>query len=558
MAVVLSEIVSAITGSLAVSIVVKATVVAGAALLVGRFASKRRASVRHLVFAAAFTMLLVGPIAVVFIPAINVPISTSAFYERLDLPVVTETVPSRLERTPPPVFTSAVPRVRSHAAISDLLLAVWLIGLAVSLLPVFVGLWQLRSIRRSGLPWLRGREGMRALAERAGIREPAVLLHESVAGPMTCGILHPTILFPPDVETWADVDVRRAMIHELEHVRRRDWIVQCIARSVCSFYWFHPLVWTAWRYLSLEAERACDDAVVEYGEPVGYAEQLVTLAQQLLSNTNRAVLAMADRRDLRARVMALLDTRQERGRAGKFEVISVKPGNPESRGFGGVQFSPGRAFGTNVPLSFAINVAYNLSWKQLQGDSPILDEKFDIDARTAPNAISQDAPIPERNEQLRLMLQTLLADRFKLIVHKETKDLPIYAIVVGKNGPKLKPAKETCSAEHPCDGGGGPARGLIIRDGEVSRLADFLTVFMDRIVVDRTGIKGHFDIDLPSWNPSPQTGTQVILDGHEAAPNPTDATIFTVVQEQLGLRIESTHGPVDLYVVDHVERPTPD
>ena len=100
--------------------------------------------------------------------------------------------------------------------------------------------------------------------------------------------------------------------------------------------------------------------------------------------------------------------------------------------------------------------------------------------------------------------------------------------------PKLKPAKETCSAEHPCDGGGGPAKGLIIRDGEVSRLADFLTFFMDRIVVDRTGIKGHFDIDLPSLNPSPQTGTQVILDGHEAAPNPTDATIFTVVQEQLG------------------------
>jgi uncharacterized protein (TIGR03435 family) len=436
---------------------------------------------------------------------------------------------------------------------------------------------------------------MRTLAERAGIGEPAVLLHESVAGPMTCGILHPAILFPPGVETWADVDVRRAMTHELEHVRRGDWIIQCIARSICSFYWFHPLVWTAWRYLSLEAERACDDAVVEYGEPVGYAEQLVTLAQQLSNNTSRTVLAMADRRDLRARVMALLDTRQERGRAGKlsfvaavlaalvfaaviaplrtvvkaqsgglegkraaFEVTSVKPSNPESRGFGGMQFSAGRAFGTNVPLSFAIMAAYNLSWKQLQGDSPLLDEKFDIDARTAPNAIPQDAPILERNEQLRLMLQTLLADRFKLIVHKETKDLPIYAIVVAKNGPKLKPAKETCSAEHPCAGGGGPASGLIIRDGEVSRLADLLTVFMDRSVVDRTGIKGHFDIDLPSWNPSPQTGTQVILDGHEAAPNPTDATIFTVVQEQLGLRIESTHGPVDLYVVDHVERPTPD
>jgi hypothetical protein len=117
-----------------------------------------------------------------------------------------------------------------------------------------------------------------------------------------------------DAETWADDDVRRAMIHELEHVRRGDWIIHCVARSICSLYWFHPLVWMSWRRLTLDAERACDDAVLQYNEPAGYAEQLVMLALKLSHRSTRPLLAMADRRDLRARVRALLDMRQRRGK----------------------------------------------------------------------------------------------------------------------------------------------------------------------------------------------------------------------------------------------------
>jgi hypothetical protein len=135
-----------------------------------------------------------------------------------------------------------------------------------------------------------------------------------VRGPMTFGVIRPTILFPLDAETWTDDDVRRAMVHELEHVRRGDWIIHCMARSVCSLYWFHPLVWMSWRRLTLEAERACDDAVLQYGEPAGYAEQLLMLARKLSYPATRPVLAMADRRDLRARVRALLDMRQQRGK----------------------------------------------------------------------------------------------------------------------------------------------------------------------------------------------------------------------------------------------------
>ena len=86
------------------------------------------------------------------------------------------------------------------------------------------------------------------------------------------------IVFPLDARTWPDADLRRALIHELEHVRRGDWVTMCLARTVCAVYWFHPLVWIANRQLGLNAERACDDAVLQDFQAFGYADQLVALA----------------------------------------------------------------------------------------------------------------------------------------------------------------------------------------------------------------------------------------------------------------------------------------
>jgi ankyrin repeat protein len=108
-------------------------------------------------------------------------------------------------------------------------------------------------------------------------------------------------------------------LHELEHVRRGDWMVQLAARAICAIYWFHPLVWTAWRQLALEAERACDDAVVKSAvdaDGTEYAEQLVLLARRMSDSSAQPMVAMAGRSDLSARVTALLDQRQRRGRAG--------------------------------------------------------------------------------------------------------------------------------------------------------------------------------------------------------------------------------------------------
>ena len=132
---------------------------------------------------------------------------------------------------------------------------------------------------------------------------------------MTYGLLRPVILLPHDLSQWSDADIDRALLHELEHVRRRDWLVHLFARCVCAFYWFHPLVWRAWRRMYAEADRACDDAVVSDGGGQAFAEQLVALAGRVSTGVPTLVLSMAAG-DLSRRVMAIVDPRQVRGRSG--------------------------------------------------------------------------------------------------------------------------------------------------------------------------------------------------------------------------------------------------
>src|SRR5688500_18664854 len=139
---------------------------------------------------------------------------------------------------------------------------------------------------------------------------------------MTCGLLRPVILLPPDAKNWPPNELNAAIIHELAHVARFDWATQCLSRLIAAVYWFHPLVWMLRRQLILEAERACDDAVLRSSEATEYADQLVLLAKRL-STGNQPALAMANRADLAARVGAVLDRRQARGRAGAAAIAIV-------------------------------------------------------------------------------------------------------------------------------------------------------------------------------------------------------------------------------------------
>jgi uncharacterized protein (TIGR03435 family) len=170
----------------------------------------------------------------------------------------------------------------------------------------------------------------------------------------------------------------------------------------------------------------------------------------------------------------------------------------------------------------------------------------------------------QRQVEQQPMLQALLAERFKLGLHRETKELPVYNLVIAKNGPKLSEAKP--GDTYPggltgLDGGGAHevrvGRGVIIgqaiRTGEVAKV---LTLAMGRPVLDKTGLKSIYDVKL-EWAPESQ-GTIFNQPRSDAAQSQESSgpSIFTAIQEQLGLKLESTKGPVEILVIDHVEKPS--
>jgi bla regulator protein BlaR1 len=302
--------------SVELSIVAKSTAIAAAGLVAVRLAARARASVRHLFLAATFASLVALPLLLVAWPhaTIDVPVA----YTRAAAPAAGGR-PASAAR-PDAGDGAALDRQFSQLSGLTVARAVWLAGAALFLAPVPIALWRLRRIRRTGLPWTEFGARTQALALARGLHRPVeLLLHELVPGPITFGVRRPVIVMPADAAEWAEADVRRAIVHELEHIQRRDWVVLLVARSICACYWFHPLAWVAWRQLSLEAERSCDDAVVLVvlnDERTDYAEQLVTLARRLSVREEAPMLGMANRSNLSTRVSALLDDRQRRGRAG--------------------------------------------------------------------------------------------------------------------------------------------------------------------------------------------------------------------------------------------------
>jgi uncharacterized protein (TIGR03435 family) len=159
-------------------------------------------------------------------------------------------------------------------------------------------------------------------------------------------------------------------------------------------------------------------------------------------------------------------------------------------------------------------------------------------------------------DQRRLMLQALLADRFKLQAHLETRNGSVYALVTAANGSKLKPSNPGDS--HPMNGG---SRGhLAIRDCSMLCLSTVLSQHVGRPVVDTTGLTGNYDITL-DWTPDEGRAFTSASDGRQSGALPPDiigTSIFAAVQEQLGLKLRSTEGPVQVLVIDHIELPSVD
>jgi len=170
---------------------------------------------------------------------------------------------------------------------------------------------------------------------------------------------------------------------------------------------------------------------------------------------------------------------------------------------------------------------------QLSGPDWLNSEIYDI-AATMPPSTSTDQVLP--------MLQSLLADRFQLKLHRETKEVPMYALVVGKTGLKIKEGEFGHSSTSASQGQ------LTAQKIPLSKLADFLSNQLGSPVTDMTGMKGFFDFTL-EWAPDARPG-----EAGGASDSTPGASIFTAVQEQLGLKLESRKGPVEILVIDHVEK----
>jgi bla regulator protein blaR1 len=309
---------------LELALVVKATALLATGLVLTRAAHRAGASVRHLILTSTFAAVLALPLASLVAPAITI-----------DVPVAAGSLavsPTSSIVSAPPASVGAVGPMDSAAGRGRwpmpewhvVVRIVWAAGAAVMLLSLGAAVWRSRRMRRTAVPSLGQRDLARRLADTAGIRRHVdISTHEDVESPLTCGFRRPVIILPGDIDAWSQADVNRALVHELEHVRRGDWLVQIAARAVCAVYWFHPLAWMAWRELCLEAERACDDAVVRKSESTDYAQQLVHLARRCSDGSAPLSLAMARRSDLSARVTALLDARRRRDRAGTGAIVAV-------------------------------------------------------------------------------------------------------------------------------------------------------------------------------------------------------------------------------------------
>jgi len=284
---------------------------------------------------------------------------------------------------------------------------------------------------------------------------------------------------------------------------------------------------------------------------------------------------------LTAGALVSVGAQTREGRPPSFEVASVKP-NKTGRGLAIVVMQPsGRVSTENMAVRDLIVTAYGIEEIQLAGlPGWATSERFAIEARTDGSATS---------EQVRLMLRTLLAERFKLSVHNETRTLPVLVLVTVKKdgtlGSRLRRSGAECGPitpppgvpmpPPPPPGPPGGIRPILQKDADarqgcgamaisgwlsarkftMEKLTRSLSVFTRRPVVDRSGLDGEFDIDL-NFTPEFETVGPVTPGGGPPPPNPEGPSLFTALQEQLGLKLESQRAPVDVLVIDRLERPS--
>jgi len=474
---------------------------------------------------------------------------------------------------PIPVFPTAAPaRATLHWPLA--LGAIWLAG-AIAL--------SLRWRRR----W-RTIHGAARTAKRLAFGCPVPTLASSTTmEPGVFGIFRPVILLPASLAGNLTPEQLEAILaHELRHVGYRDNLTAALHMSVETVFWFHPVIWWVGAKLMDERERDCDEAVLRQGRrPGDYARGIVRVCETYVQSPLPCASGIGGS-DLKKRIREIMTWRGSmpmtfRGKAMLaaaalaavatpfllgairaqtlppapaygYDVVSIHRSDPGAMG-GGIRPGPqGGWRSQNTTVIQLLTIAYDISDYQVIGapawaHSDCYDVTFTPDkAQAAP-----DSGVSEKDRKAHRIanqqrLQAVLRDRLGLVVRTETRELPIYVLRQAKGGSRLSP-----HAEGTPELIGIHAGSIVGGKATIDILAKMLSGEFRRPVYNETGLTGEYDFKL-DWTPDSDASPDAAPAGLSS---PAMGSIFGAI-DQLGLRLESKRGPVQVYVVEKIERPT--
>ncbi len=555
----------------------QSTVLAVVAALLSLLLRSNRAQVRYWLWLAS---------SVKFLIPFSLLMSLGRLLDWRTAPAVVPVVSSAVEQISQPFALPAAHTMAEAASaavfpvVPVLLFASWFIGFTA-----VVSVWWIR--------WHRLRRVVRRATSLPLEAPIAVRSSPTLLEPGVVGVFRPVLVLPQGIENRLTPEQLAAILaHELCHVRRRDNLAAAVHMLVEAVFWFHPLVWWIGARLVVERERACDEEVVRTGNGrQAYAEGILNVCKLYLESPLACASGVTGA-DLKERIEAIMTARisnrltfarklllaaagamavagpilvgilnaaQSKPEALIFEVASIRPADPDARQVS-FQLTPtGGVNAVNMGLKDLIRFAYNIPCGKncdnfiSGGPAWIGSQRFDILAKAPQGAEAGGALTSAQRDRVRQRLQALLAERFQLVIRRETKEMPAYALVVARNGHKLK--ERTDSGER---GGLRGERGQMIAENvPIEHLVVNLAGMSGRPVVDRTGLRGRYDFTLEF---APET--RVALKGPGGAVEPAGAadppgpSIFTALQEQLGLKLEATKAPVETIVIERVEKPT--
>lgn len=476
--------------------------------------------------------------------------------------------------------------------LSWILFAVWASGAAVV-------------ATRFAWSWWRAHQAKRAATRVDLATDVPVFASTAMMEPGVFGIVRPVLLLPTGILERLTAEQLQAIVaHEMCHVRNRDNLTFAIHMTVTTLFWFYPPVWWIRTRLIEERELACDEAVLLTGSAADvYAQSIINVCkfhiESPLACTSGVTGADLNKRIMRilagysvrqigwsrklllasagavvlflptcfgllhtTRTWAQTVTMPSRELPG-FEVATVKPSMPDGT-MVMTKLTPDGVQIKNAPLIFILHLAagfLNATDDQIIGvPSWVKTEKYDIDAKVGESDIPKLDKLSrvERNE----MMLSLLADRFGLAVHWETRELPEYDLVVASGGSKLSEAKPGDTYPNGLKDDQGQTTPGMVRVGlgtmdcqaiPIANLLEILSELSGRTVVDKTGLTGKYDIKL-RWRPD---GSSANPDAGGGSAEESEPNFFAAIGEQLGLRLVPAKGPVRVLVVDHIEKPSP-